>query len=81
MKIRILYFASYRELLGKGEEFLDLPEPTTVAELLQELWGRGGAYSSIPAGVVAAVNRAFVSPEHLLEEGDEVALVPPVAGG
>jgi molybdopterin converting factor subunit 1 len=81
MKIRILFFASYRELLGKGEDFLDLPDDTSVAELLQELWARGGAYSSIPAGVVVAVNRAFVSPEHRLSEGDEVALVPPVAGG
>jgi molybdopterin synthase sulfur carrier subunit len=81
MKIRLLFFASYRELLGKGEEFLDLPEETTVADLLQELWARGEGYSSIPAGVVVAVNRAFVPAEHALNDGDEVALVPPVAGG
>ena len=81
MKIRILYFASYRELLGKGEDFLDLPEGTTVSELLETLWSRGGRYASIPAGAVVAVNRAFASPERTLNEGDEVALVPPVAGG
>jgi molybdopterin converting factor subunit 1 len=81
MKIRLLYFASYRELLGKGEDHLDLPGGVSVSDLLQELWSRGGEYSSIPAGVVVAVNRAFVPPEHCLSDGDEVALVPPVAGG
>ena len=59
MKIRILFFAAYRELLGTGERYLDLPEPATVSDLLQELWALGEPYASLPAAPVAAVNRHF----------------------
>jgi len=81
MTIRILFFASYRELLGSGELLLDLPGPGTVSDLLQDLWDRGEPYSALPASPVVAVNREFATLDTLLEEGDEVAFVPPVAGG
>lgn len=81
MRIRILFFAAYRELLGTGEHHLDLPEPSTVSDLLQELWALGEPYASLPAAPVTAVNRQFASPDTPLKDGDEVALVPPVAGG
>jgi molybdopterin converting factor subunit 1 len=81
MQIRVLFFASYREILGTGELTLDLPEPSTVSELLLELWSRGEPYASLPAAPVVAVNREFASLETPLEGGDEVAFVPPVAGG
>ena len=81
MRIRTLFFASYRELVGTGELHLTLNEPATVSDLLQELWDRGEPYTSLPAGPVVAVNREFASLETLLAEGDKVAFVPPVAGG
>ena len=81
MTIRILFFASYRELLGSGELLLDLPGPGTVSDLLQDLWDRGEPYSALPASPVVAVNREFATLDTPLEEGDEVAFVPPVAGG
>jgi len=81
MQIRILFFASYRELLGQGELHLDLPEPASVSDLLQELRRRGDPYASLPASPVVAVNREFASVDTRLKGGDEVAFVPPVAGG
>ncbi len=81
MLIRILFFASYRELLGTGELDLKLPGPGTVSDLLQELWSRREPYSLLPAAPVVAVNREFANPSTELADGDEVALVPPVAGG
>lgn len=81
MRIRILFFAAYRELLGTGEHHLDLTAPATVSDLLQELWAMGEPFSSLPAAPVVAVNRQFATTETLLQDGDEVALVPPVAGG
>lgn len=81
MKIRILFFAAYRELLGRGELTMEMPEGSAVAELLQALWGREGPYGLLPAAPVVAVNRDFASLETRLEDGDEVAFIPPVAGG
>lgn len=81
MMIRILFFASYRELVGSGELHLDLPEPATVSSVLLELRRRGEPYSSLPPSPVVAVNREFASVDTPLNGGDEVAFVPPVAGG
>lgn len=81
MRIRVLFFAAYRERIGSGELHVELPGPSTVAELLQTLWEQGEPYTELPAGPVVAVNREFASPDTPLKEGDEVAFVPPVAGG
>ena len=81
MTIHILFFAAYREFLGQGDLTLQLSEGATVADLLRILWDRGGAFTMLPANPVVAVNREFASLERELEEGDEVAFVPPVAGG
>jgi molybdopterin converting factor subunit 1 len=81
MTIRVLFFASFRELLGSGELYVQLREPATVSGLLRALRERGGAFDSLPEDPVVAVNREFASLATPLEEGDEVAFVPPVAGG
>ena len=67
--------------MGAGELVAELPEPASVSALLQGLRGRGEPFSSLPAAPVVAVNRLFASLETPLEGGDEVAFVPPVAGG
>lgn len=81
MTIRILFFAAYRELLNLGEMKVDVPEEASVSDLLQHLWDRGDPFALLPANPVVAVNREFASLDTALEDGDEVAFVPPVAGG
>ena len=81
MQIRILFFASYRELVGTGELHLSLPEPGTVSDLISGLWDRGEPFSSLPAGPAVAVNQEFAGLDTVLHDGDEVAFIPPVAGG
>jgi len=81
MKIRALFFASYRDLLGTGEIALPLPEGTTVSGMVAELRGRGGAFGKLPAYPVVAVNEEYAAEDRLLRDGDVVAFIPPVAGG
>ncbi len=81
MIIRTLFFASYRELLGTGQLSLELAEAATVDDLLEEVRRRGAGAAQLPADPVVAVNREFASMDTVLTDGDEVALVPPVAGG
>ncbi len=81
MKIRTLFFASYKELLGTEELQVDLPEGATVSDLVSALRSRGGAFTVLPAAPAVAVNLTYTDPTWLLSHGDEVALIPPVAGG
>lgn len=85
MTIRILYFASLREKLGKDAEEIELPAGVaTVAALRSHLRSRGGAYEgalSDKALLRAAVNQDMVQPSAAVKAGDEVAFFPPVTGG
>ena len=81
LKIRTLFFASYKELLGTGELQIALPEGATVSDLVAALRSRGGAFTVLPTAPAVAVNMAYTDATSLLSDGDEVALIPPVAGG
>ncbi len=77
----MLFFAAYRELAGEGDAVVALPERSTVAALLSTLRGRGDGLAKLPDQVAVAVNQQYAARETVLADGDEVALIPPVAGG
>ena len=81
MSVQALFFAAYRDLLGTSSLSVDLPEGATVADLVRELRGRGAPYTSLPSEPAVAVNRAYALHTERLRAGDEVAFIPPVAGG
>lgn len=85
MKIRVLYFASLREKLGKGSEEIDLPAGvSTLSALRLHLLERGGAWASALAedrAVRMAVNQDMAKGDAAFKSGDEVAFFPPVTGG
>ena len=81
MKIRIRLFASAREVVGKQEVIVDVPEGLTAADLLIQL---GAEYPDLrrqAPSLRLAVNHEYVEGGRRLAEGDEVALIPPVSGG
>lgn len=79
LKVRLQYFASLRERRGLAREEI-ATAATTPADLYIELSGRHGF--ALPAEHVrVAVNGEFAELTHLLKDGDEVAFIPPVAGG
>jgi len=83
--VRILYFASLREKVGRQAEEIELPPGVaTVAALRSHLRNRGGVYQdafSEKALLRAAVNQDMVQPAAAIKAGDEVAFFPPVTGG
>jgi molybdopterin converting factor subunit 1 len=81
MRVRSLFFALYRDLAGAAELDVELPPGATAGTLVQALRSRGGAFERLPAEVAIAVNREYASLDAPLRDGDEVALIPPVAGG
>ncbi|MEX0879030.1 MAG: MoaD/ThiS family protein [Thermoanaerobaculia bacterium] len=81
MQIRVLHFASFRDATGRDEEVKDLPEGARVSELWTALAREVSLFSRFPSMPPAAVNREYAPGDHVLREGDEVAFLPPVAGG
>jgi molybdopterin synthase catalytic subunit len=81
MKVRLLLFALYRDLAGSEEIEVDVPFGATGINAVEVLRARGGSLARLPARPVIAVNREYAPLETVLRDGDEVALLPPVAGG
>ena len=79
MTVRVLLFASWADALGTRAIDLDLAEEPTAADVLSELDARA-AGAQLPRPAVA-VNRCVVPPHARIAHGDEVAIIPPVAGG
>jgi len=81
VSVQALFFAAYRDLLGTKALDVDLPEGATVGDLVAALRGRGAPFDALPVEPAVAVNRAYALHSELLQAGDEVAFIPPVAGG
>jgi molybdopterin converting factor subunit 1 len=81
LAVRTLFFAAYRDLAGSSSLDLELPEGATVGDLVASLRARGGPLAELPPRPAVALNRSYARLEDRLHTGDEVALIPPVAGG
>lgn len=80
MTVAVLLFASYADVLGGDRITLDLPTGSSVRDLLDHIRALPGA-DRLPPTPVVAVNQQYATPHQRLTAGDEVALIPPVAGG
>lgn len=81
MRVRLLFFALYRDLVGTAEMTAELPVGGTVGTLVESLRARGGGFGRLPPAPAVAVNLEYASLDRPLHDGDEVAFLPPVAGG
>ena len=81
MTVRALFFASYRDFAGTDEVEIDLVPGATVRELVERLRGQGGQWSRLPVEPVVAINMEYAPLSTSLDDGDEVAFIPPVSGG
>jgi len=81
MTLRILYFATIRDLAGVREETVSLPDGLRVKDLKSLLGGKHPQLIKAFNSAIFAVNREFALDDHPLKEGDEVAIFPPVSGG
>ena len=76
MNVRLILFAGLRQAAGFKRETVALPEAATVGDLLE---------SRVPnlrdRTFYVAVNEEFARRDTVLQDGDEVALLPPVSGG
>lgn len=81
LKVRIRYFALYRDLSGKSEETLNVDEGTSVGNVLESVRDAHPIFRKQGGNVLLAVNEEYADPETVLMDGDEIAIFPNVSGG
>lgn len=81
MRVRVRYFALQREQLGRREESLELFDRATVADAWRELVAEHPVLGGANGFVRFARNGEYVDGAEQLADADELAIIPPVAGG
>jgi molybdopterin converting factor small subunit len=80
LTVRVVLFASYADRLGLESIALTLPAPATVGAVLERLRALPGG-DQLPPRPLCARNLAHVGLDAPLSGGDEIAILPPLAGG
>jgi molybdopterin synthase catalytic subunit len=81
MEIRIRLFARQRQIAGSREVIVDVPATATIEDAWAVLVARHPALADGRRYVRFARNGEYAAPSTALEEGDEIAFIPPVSGG
>ncbi len=81
LSIRVRFFAQAREVTGIDRLTLDVKEAQSVGQVILELNRRYPKLLPVMQRSAWAVNRQYVTQSHLVCPGDELAIIPPVAGG
>ena len=77
MSIKVRYFASLGERVGRSEGNLESTQAMTV----RDVWRLDTSGKPMPDNLLAAVNMEYAELDFEVKEGDEVAFFPPVTGG
>lgn len=77
MSIKVRYFASLKEKLGRASDELDATGVSTAGGV----WHKANPNRPIPENTLVAVNMNYVDIHAYVKDGDEVAFFPPVTGG
>ena len=83
MRVQVIPFGVLKDWLGSSAKTLELPDGASVAMLLERLRTTlpAGAAAEILGSIAVSVNAEYAQAAHILHDGDEVGLLPPVSGG
>jgi molybdopterin converting factor subunit 1 len=81
MKITLRLFSVARELAGFREQTMEVPTGSCAGHVIDILQTRNPKFADWRQAIRVAVNQEYVSSDHPLHDGDEVAVIPPVSGG
>ena len=79
--VTVKLFAAYQDAFGRSELAMTLPASATVATVCDRLIEQHPELAPWRAQTRYGVNLQFVEPDQVLQQGDEVVLIPPVSGG
>ena len=81
MNVRVQFYSQLRDLMGASELNVDLPDRSTVGDLLARVYERTPALRSRDKSILISAGVEFVDRNYGLKPGDEISLMPPVQGG
>src|SRR6185369_3476972 len=81
MRVHLLFFAQARERAGGSRGTLELPEGSRVADALAALERQHPGLAALRPHLAVALNQRLVDADAVIEDGAEMALLPPVSGG
>lgn len=79
--VQVRFFARYAELVGRSVTAVSVALPATVGDVVRMLREQLPGARALPERPLAAVNLKHVKLDAPVQDGDEVALLPPIAGG
>jgi molybdopterin synthase catalytic subunit len=79
--VHVMLFAGLREIIGQREIDVQVPEGATIETLRERVAEEHPMARMVLPTTVCAVDEEYVPPEHVLRDGDRVAIIPPVSGG
>lgn len=81
LQVRCRFFASYAEVLGRDSITFEMPHTSVVADAVERVRRDLPGGARLPQAPLVAVNREHVLHDRPLQDGDELAFLPPLAGG
>jgi molybdopterin synthase sulfur carrier subunit len=81
MTIQVLFFSVLRDVVGKAELTIELPEASTMQDLLDLLYVSWPDLARWDGSLLLALDQTYVKRDAVLHEQAEVAIMPPVQGG
>lgn len=76
MQVKVKFFASMRDRVGKADDTIEVADNATVADV----WAAVSS-EAMPENTLVAINMEYTDVDHAVQAGDEVAFFPPVTGG
>jgi molybdopterin converting factor subunit 1 len=81
IRVKVLFFGRLKEIAGRSEDLMDLPEHASIEDLFAHCVARQPELARYRSSLVASRNQEFAPWGTSLRSGDEVAFLPPVSGG
>jgi len=81
VKVAILYFAGARDVVRKRQELIDVGSRATAGDVLNHIIREHPGLRPMKKSLRISVNSEVVGPSAVVREGDEIGVLPPVAGG
>ena len=81
MRLRVQFYAQLRDLAGTSEMDVELPEDSTVRDLLGKVYDEKPAHRGHDKSILVGAGVEFVERNHVLNPDEEISIMPPVQGG